>query len=265
MIDVVVVFDQGRQRRHQRPSLDEGVEQRGHGAGHGDQDAGLDQEDAEFVPMRGVVGKNGIVEIILSHDQPGDAGAGIDQHAERDHPFDQRLRRDALRRLKAEGDGEQDDHAGRDDAGLESAARAEVAVELNVEREQQDERQDQLGADAKDEIEAHDESSPRSAAASPTRAAQEQHHADAGGEDHRRLAERVVAAVVGQHRGHDVRNVGLLDRVGDVARRNVLVDGRVGGAERRQNERAPDQNCAGTERDEQRQVAGAEPIASRSS
>ena len=60
---------------------------------------------------------------------------------------------------KAEGDREQDDHAGRDDAGLKAAARAEIAVELNVKREQQDERQDELGADAKDEVEAHDVSS----------------------------------------------------------------------------------------------------------
>ena len=30
-----------------------------------------------------------------------------------------------------------------------------VAVELHIEREQQDERQDQLGADAQDEVEAH--------------------------------------------------------------------------------------------------------------
>ena len=58
-------------------------------------------------------------------------------------------------RVEAEGDREQNDHAGRDDAGLEAAARPEIAVELDVQREQQDERQDELGADAKDEIEAH--------------------------------------------------------------------------------------------------------------
>ena len=84
-------------------------------------------------------------------------------------------------------------------------------------------------------------------------AAQEQHHADAGGEDHRRLAEGVIAAVVGQNRGHDVRNIGFLDRIGDVARHDVLVDHGVGGAEGRQNERAPDQHRAGPERDEQGQ------------
>ena len=60
-----------------------------------------------------------------------------------------RLRRDAMRRLETEGDRQQDDHAGRDDARLKAAARAEVAVELHIEREQQHERQDQLGADAK--------------------------------------------------------------------------------------------------------------------
>ena len=101
--------------------------------------------------------------------------------------------------------------------------------------------------------------SPRSSRRpAPSRPAQQQHDADAGGEDHRRLAERVVAAVVGQHRGHHVGNVGFLDRVGEVARRDMLVDGRVGRAEGRQHQRAPDQNGAGAERDEQRQQMGAD-------
>ena len=174
-------------------------------------------------------------------------------------------RRDALRRLEPEGDREQDHHSGADDAGLEAAARPVVAVELHVEREQQDERQDQLGADAQDEIEAHGTRLVRFGAAPPAQRAQEQHHADAGGEDHRRLAERVVAAVVGQHRGHDVRHIRLLDRVGEIARRDVLVDRRIRRAERRQHERAPDHHPAGDDRDEQRQQAAAGPTASRSS
>ena len=152
--------------------------------------------------------------------------------------------------------------AGGDDAGLKAAARAEIAVELNVQREQQDERQDELGADAKDEIEAHCALSSRSAPPASC-AAQEQHHADAGSEDHGGLAEGVVAAIVGQHRGDHVRHVGFLDRVGDVARRDVLVDDRVGGPERRQHERAPDENPASPDRDEQAAADGAGTTASR--
>ena len=57
--------------------------------------------------------------------------------------------------LEAEGDREQDHHCSRDDAGLKAAARAEIPVELDVQREQQDKRQDELGADANDEIETH--------------------------------------------------------------------------------------------------------------
>ena len=60
-----------------------------------------------------------------------------------------------MRGLEAEGDSEEDDHTGGDDAGLKAPARTEIAVELNVQREQKDERQDELGADAKDEIETH--------------------------------------------------------------------------------------------------------------
>ena len=96
-------------------------------------------------------------------------------------------------------------------------------------------------------------------------AAQQQHDADAGGEDHRRLAERVVAAIVGQHRGHHVRNVGFLDRVGEVARHDVLVDHGIGGAEGRQHQRAPDQDGAGPDAYEQRRADAAAPGASRSS
>ena len=49
----------------------------------------------------------------------------------------------------------QDHHRRGDDAGLEAAARPVIAMELHIERKQQNERQDQLGADAQDEIEAH--------------------------------------------------------------------------------------------------------------
>ena len=42
-----------------------------------------------------------------------------------------------------------------DHAGLEAAARAEIAMELHVEREQQDERDQQFGDDAQDEVVPH--------------------------------------------------------------------------------------------------------------
>jgi hypothetical protein len=41
---------------------------------------------------------------------------------------------------------------GEDHAGLEAAAGAEVAVELHIQREQQDERDQQLGDDPQDQV-----------------------------------------------------------------------------------------------------------------
>ena len=69
--------------------------------------------------------------------------------------LDHALRRDALGRVDAEDDGIQNDHAGGDHPGLESSAGPELAVELHVEGEEQDERQEKLDADAQDEIELH--------------------------------------------------------------------------------------------------------------
>ena len=111
-----------------------------------------------------------IVEKVLAEQQAGDPGARIDEHAERDHSLDQRLRRDPLRRIEAERDRKKDDHSGGDDTGLKAAARPIVAVELHIEGEQQNERQDELGADAKDEIEAHSPLSLSCALAAASRA-----------------------------------------------------------------------------------------------
>ena len=106
-------------------------------------------------PCGASLARRRIVEIIAPEPEPGDAGAGVDQHAQRHHALDQALRRDALGGLHAENEGIEDHHAGGDDARLEAAAGPEVAVELYVERKQQDERQKQLGADAQDEVELH--------------------------------------------------------------------------------------------------------------
>jgi hypothetical protein len=57
-----------------------------------------------------------------------------------------------LRRGQAVDQGVEDHRCGEDDAGLEAAAGAEVAVELHIQREQQDERDQQLGDHAQDEV-----------------------------------------------------------------------------------------------------------------
>src|SRR3990172_4176739 len=49
----------------------------------------------------------------------------------------------------------------------------------------------------------------------------DQDYRQAGGEDDRRLTQRVVAPIVGQHRGHDVRGLRIMDRPRDVVRRDI--------------------------------------------
>ena len=182
----------------------------------------LDQEDPEFAAVRRVVRQYGVVEKVLAEQQPGHPGAGIDQHAQRHHDLDHALRRDPLGGVDTEDDGIQNDHAGRDHAGLEAAARPEFAVELDVEGEQKDERQEKLDADAQDEIELHvAPPSPGSSARRRLRPLSRSSTPMPAVKMTVVSPERVVAAVVGEHRGHHVGNHRLLDGVarGSGARR----------------------------------------------
>ena len=63
----------------------------------------------------------------------------------------------------------EDDAGGRDHAGLEAAARTEVAVKLHVQREQQDERDEKLGDHPQDQVVAHRAFLPRCAAGAAAR------------------------------------------------------------------------------------------------
>src|SRR3990172_9565733 len=137
------------------PSLGERIKKRGHRARDRDQHTEFDQEDPELAAVRRVMRQYGVVEKVLPEQQTGNPGAGIDQHAQRHHEFDHSLRRDPLGGVDTEDDGIQNDHAGRDHAGLEAPAWPELAVELDVKGEEKNERQKKLDADAQDEVELH--------------------------------------------------------------------------------------------------------------
>ena len=73
----------------------------------------------------------------------------------RHHRFHERLG-DHLARVGQAEDQRVEDHRGsEDDPGLKAAAGAEVAMELDVEREQENERDDHLGHHAQDQVVPH--------------------------------------------------------------------------------------------------------------
>ncbi len=105
--------------------------------------------------MHRIVVEHEVVEIVATQRQPGEAYACVDQHAGRDHRFDQRIGQQSACCGQAEHDRVEDDRRGGDDAGLEAAAGAELAVELHVQREYQDEGHEQFRDDAQDQIALH--------------------------------------------------------------------------------------------------------------
>jgi hypothetical protein len=105
--------------------------------------------------VHGVPVQHEIVEVVAAEQQAGHADAGIDQHAARDHRLDHGVRDEAARRGKAEDQCVEDDCHGDDDAGLESAPRAKLAVEVHVERKEQHERNEELRDDAENEVAPH--------------------------------------------------------------------------------------------------------------
>ena len=62
---------------------------------------------------------------------------------------------DPLGRLDAEDETVENEGGGEDDPRLEPATRPEIAVELHVEGEQQDEGDEHLGDDAQDDLIVH--------------------------------------------------------------------------------------------------------------
>ena len=102
-----------------------------------------------------VGGQRGIVQILAAQKHPGHAGACIDQHAQPDRRAGDGGRRDLPRVFHAVDQREEETGGSEDHAGLEAAARAEIAVKLDVEREQDDERRQQLGDDAQDDMLDH--------------------------------------------------------------------------------------------------------------
>ena len=106
-----------------------------------------------------VVGEDVVVEIVAPQQQPGDADAGEDQHAEGEAGAQHVRRQHAAQIVEAEDEPVEDEPGAEDHAGLEPAARPVIAVELHVEREDQDERHQQLGDDAEDQEVPHASSS----------------------------------------------------------------------------------------------------------
>src|SRR3546814_530661 len=121
-------------------------------------DAEFHQQDAEMLAMDLVVCENRVVEIIASKQHSDHADAAIEQHAEGNPGPDGPRPRNSLRGPQAEDHGVEDEAGAEDDTSLEAAAWPVIAVELDVEREQQNHRQEQLDDDAKDQMVRHSSS-----------------------------------------------------------------------------------------------------------
>ena len=204
-------------------------------------------------PCTGSGLKHEVVEEVAAEQQARDADAAIQQHAQRHHRLHQRFGHDLARICQAVDQRIQHHAGGADDAGLEPAAGAEIAVELHVQRKEQDERNQQLGNDAQDDVVSHGLRHFHPGFVSGAASPQQGHHARAGREHDDGLAEGVVAAVAGEHGGHYIGHAGFFDSIVQVARRHMLVDRCLRIGERRQTQRAVDQQTAHGDRECQRQ------------
>ncbi len=96
-----------------------------------------------------------VVEEIAAQQQADQADAGINQHACRHHRFHQPFGNHAPGVSQAVDQRIENDGCGNDHARLEAAARTEVAVKLDIEREDQDEGQEYLRDNSQHEVALH--------------------------------------------------------------------------------------------------------------
>ena len=87
-----------------------------------------------------------VVEEVRAEQQGRHPDPGVEEHPERGGGADRAGRDHRAGVPGAEHQGVEDDPGPEDDPGLEASARAEVAVELDVEREQQDEGRSSFAA-----------------------------------------------------------------------------------------------------------------------
>ncbi len=133
------------QRRHRR------VGRHRHGGAHPE----LDQQNAQMLPMHRVVGENAVVEKLAAEEQAEEADADVEQQAACDEHANHRVRRDPAGIPHAVDEGVEDEPGAEDHPCLKAAAGPEVAVKLHIEGEEQNERHQELGGDAKDQMPAH--------------------------------------------------------------------------------------------------------------
>ncbi len=144
----------------------------------------------------------------------------------------------------------QDHGDGEDDACLEAAAGAEVAVELHVECKERDDRDQQLGSDTQHNVVvARGIERLRRCRGGALAEAEHQGHADACGEDNGGLAQRVKATIAGKHGGDDVGRAGLLACGGQIDVADIGVGGGGWAAEVRQAAGGVDQKSANSHDD----------------
>src|SRR5690606_20386983 len=121
--------------------------------------AEFDQDDAQVLPVFRIRRQYVVVEKIATEQNAEQADPGIEQDAAGDAAAQEAVGNDAFGGVDAVDENEQDEGGSEDHAGLEPAARAHLAVKLHVQREQEDERHQESGDDAENDVVPHSPSS----------------------------------------------------------------------------------------------------------
>ncbi len=151
-------------------------------------------------------GQDVVIQVVASLHQARDSDAGIKQQSESGADANYSGRGDLHRVVQPENQTVKHEPRTEYDARLKTTTRSEVAVELHVEREKQDERKQQFGDDAQYDVMFHQLITRIGFVAKFSAPGQQTQYSDTGGKDHGDLAERIVTAVAREHRGHDIGN-----------------------------------------------------------
>ena len=138
------------------PASCETEERRSHDRGDGDADSEFDEKNPQVLSVDGVVViEHAVVEKVAAKKKGRGPGAGVQEYTHGTCPLEQVRVDDALGLLDAPNERVEDESSRKNHPGLKASPGAVVAVELDVEGKQQDERDKHLGDHPQDDVVAH--------------------------------------------------------------------------------------------------------------
>src|SRR5690606_9204757 len=175
-----------------------------------------------------------IVKEIAPQQHARNAGAAVNQHAKRDQKQDGRFADDLARSLETENKRVKDEGGGKNHARLKATPGAEIAMKLDIEGENENEGNEQLGDNVRNNVlhapEPGDAGAeavtkeqvriiPRVMAAALL--AQNHDDGDTSGENNRYLAEGIIAAIACENRGNHIGHADFGRSFLNISRRDV--------------------------------------------